>query len=95
MASSPGHHPQKIGFIQLKTDKCIYILNRSYNNVSEKLILGVDDILCLRSTMSTTSWFHEELSKYFSITINLKIGSFLGCFGMQIDHDVTNKIITI
>jgi len=85
---------QKIGFIPLQTDKCIYSLNRSYNNVSEKLILGVyvDDILCLGSTMSITSWFHQQLSNYFSITINLNISSFLG---VQIDHDATNKIITI
>ena len=52
----------------------------------------VDDILCLGSTISITSWFHKELSNYFSITINLQISSFLG---MQIDHDATNKIITI
>jgi hypothetical protein len=85
---------KKIGFIQLQTDKCIYSINRSNNNVQEKLILGVyvDDILCLGSTITITSWFHQQLSKYFTITINLKISSFLG---MQIDHDVPNKIITI
>jgi len=42
--------------------------------------------------MGIVSWFHKELSNYFSIMINLQINSFLG---MQIDHDVTNKIITI
>ena len=42
--------------------------------------------------MNITTWFHQQLSTYFSLTINLKISSFLG---MQIDHDVPNKIITI
>jgi len=85
---------KKIGFIQLQTDKCIYSIHRSHATVSETLILGVyvDDILCLGSTMSITTWFHQQLSNYFTITINLKISSFLG---MQIDHDVPNKIITI
>jgi len=94
MASTPGYHPQKIGFIQLQTDKCIYSINRSNTNVQETSILGVyvDDILSLGSTMNITTWFHQQLSNYFSITINLKISSFLG---MQIDHDITNKIITI
>ena len=53
----------------------VYIINHSFNNVSERLILGVnvDDILCLGTTMGIASWFHKELSIYFSITINLKI----------------------
>ena len=38
--------------------------------------------------MNITSWCHQQLSNYFSITINIKISSFLG---MQIDHDVPNK----
>jgi len=42
--------------------------------------------------MGIASWFHKELSIYFSITINLKISSFLG---MQIDHDETKNIVTI
>ena len=87
-------HSKKIGFTQVQTDKCIYSISRSNNNVQEKLILGVyvNDILCLGSTITINSWFHQQLSNYFSITINLKISSFLG---MQIDHDVPNKIITI
>jgi len=42
--------------------------------------------------MDIASRFHKEISAYFSITINLKISSFLE---MQIDHDVPNKVITI
>jgi hypothetical protein len=85
---------KKIGLILFQTDKCIYSLNRSYTNVKETLILGVyvDGILCLGSTTNITTWFHQKISKCFSITIFLKISSFLG---MQIDHDVPNKIITI
>ena len=77
-----------MGFIQLQTDKCTYVINRSIHNVSERLIFGVyvDDILCLGTTMDIASWFHKELSVYFPIPINSKTSSFLG---MQIDHDVT------
>ena len=68
---------KKIDFLQLQTDKCIHILNRTYNNISERLILGiyVDDILSTYR-MGIASWFHKELSIYFSITINLKISLF-------------------
>jgi len=81
-----------MGFIQLQTDKCIYVINRSIHNLSEHLILGVyvDDILCSGTTMDITSWFHKELSIYFSITINLKSVHFWGCKLI-----ITKKIITI
>ena len=39
-----------------------------------------------------TSWFHQTISKDFTITINSTISSFLG---MQVDHDINNKLITI
>jgi len=42
--------------------------------------------------MAIASWFHKEISNYFSIAIKSKISSFLG---MQIDHDVPKKIIAI
>ena len=65
-------------------------MEKSINGIPHRLILGVyvDDILCLSSNSEITSWFHKTISEYFTITIN----SFLG---MQVEHDLTNKIITI
>ena len=69
-------------------------MEKSFHGSPERLLLGVyvDDILCLGSTSDITSWFHQTISTYFSIAINSKICSFLG---LQIDHDINNKIITI
>ena len=85
---------RSIGFIPLQSDKCIYKLNQSIHGLPHRLFIGVyvDDILCLGTNSDITNWFHQTISKYFTITINSKISSFLG---MQVDHDITNKIITI
>ena len=32
---------KQMGFLQLQSDKCIYVINRSIHHVSERLILGV------------------------------------------------------
>ena len=60
--------------------------------VPHRLLLGiyVDDILCLGTNSEITSWFHQ--TTYFTITINSSIRSLLG---MQVEHDLNNKIITI
>jgi hypothetical protein len=85
---------KSIGFLQLQSDKCIYKMEKSFHGISHRLLLGVyvDDILCLSSNPEITSWFHTTISDYFTITINSSIRSFLG---MQVDHDINNKIITI
>ena len=85
---------RSIGFIPLQSDKCIYKLEKSINDSSHRLFIGVyvDDILCLGTNSAITTWFHETMSKHFTITINPSISSFLG---MQVEHDIKNKIITI
>ena len=85
---------KSIGFLQLKSDKCIYKKEKSINGISHRLLLGVyvDDILCLGTNSEITSWFHQTISKYFTIMINSSIRSFLG---MQVEHYLNNKIITI
>ena len=48
--------------------------------------------LCLGTNADITSWFHQTISTYFTITINSSIRSFID---KQVDHDLNNKIITI
>ena len=69
-------------------------MEKSIHGLSPRLFIGVyvDDILCLGTNSDITNWVHQTISKYFTITINSKISSFLG---MKVDHDITNKIITI
>jgi hypothetical protein len=79
---------KSIGFLQ--SDKCIYKLDKSINGTPHRLLLGVyvDDILCLRTNSEITSWFHQTIPAYFTITINSSIRSFLG---MQVEHDLNNN----
>jgi len=69
-------------------------LEKSIHGSPHRLLLGVyvDDILCLGANSDITAWFHQTISKYFTITINSNISSLLG---MQVDHDINTKIITI
>ena len=85
---------KSLGFIRLQTAKYICKVEKSFSGFSERLILGVyvDDILCLGTSSDVTYWFYQLISNLFSITINLQISLFLG---MQIDHYLANKIITI
>ena len=69
-------------------DDFTYKLEKSINGIPHRLILHVDDILCLSSNSEITSWFHQTISEYFTITINSSIRSFLG---MQVEHDLNNK----
>ena len=66
------------GLQQLQSDKCIYIIERSINTVTEQLILGVyvDDILRFGKTNAIKKWFREIIINYFSIAINLKFVHF-------------------
>jgi len=78
------------GFSKLQSDECIYLIKQQ----SHCLYLGVyvDDVLCLGMHQDIVSWFQNSLSQHFSITINIKISSFLG---VHIDHDIPNKIISV
>jgi hypothetical protein len=85
---------KQLGFTQLLTDACLYKIHHSINNIREFLILGVfvDDILCLGTSTSIISWFQNQLSTKFSITIKPTIDSFLG---MQITRDRSNKSLSL
>jgi hypothetical protein len=79
-----------IGFIQFKTDECVY----KYTHQKSNLIIGVfvDDILCLGTDPEIINWFKEQLSNHFTITIKSSVDSFLG---MQISHNISARTISL
>jgi hypothetical protein len=79
-----------MGFTQLLTDNCVYI-KRSGNDLT---ILGihVDDILIACSNSRLKQEFNDQLSKYYEISINDPLDSYLG---MDIKRNRENQTITI
>jgi hypothetical protein len=79
-----------LGFTQLLTDRCVYI-KRNNDGV---IIIGlhVDDLLVATSNHELTDRFNLDLSKFYEISINDPLDSYLG---MQITRDRECRTITI
>jgi hypothetical protein len=80
-----------IGFIQCKTDECVYVYRLS-NMEFIILAIHVDDILVASSSEKLRLWFNQKLQDIYEISLNYPLDSYLG---MSISRDRNARTISV
>jgi hypothetical protein len=87
------HHSLiSIGFVQNRSDACVYRKDEKGNNSYIILCTHVDDVLCASNSVDMCTQLQSDISSLYSITINNPLDEFLG---MSITRDRPKKTIVI
>jgi hypothetical protein len=77
---------KEIGFIRSKSDSCLYIYTHD-NGQSSFACVHVDDIGLATPDMETTQYFHQQFKRFYDITFDADMTTYLGC------HIVRDRVL--